>query len=171
MLRWNILQYLTKMLRQYFNCNEIQEIFLTYFCNILCYVSRLTRVSFRIHARESFPYLFWSLFSGRPFFWWFISREFLLESFLQELSFDDFFLCLFASYTWSFIALFVPPFFIGTLLSDNVGDVFSGIHFGFHFSRDFFQRQFFLSLFPRGICFRWFISEKFSVIFFRGSFL
>ena len=23
MLRWNILQYLTKMLRQYFNCNEI----------------------------------------------------------------------------------------------------------------------------------------------------
>ena len=23
MLRWNILQYLTKMLRKYFNCNEI----------------------------------------------------------------------------------------------------------------------------------------------------
>ena len=38
MLRWNILQYLKKMLRQYFNCNEILEIFLTSFCNILCYV-------------------------------------------------------------------------------------------------------------------------------------
>ena len=38
MLRWNILQYLTKMLRQYLNCNEILEIFLTSFCNILCYV-------------------------------------------------------------------------------------------------------------------------------------
>ena len=39
MLRWNILQCLTKMLRQYSNCNEIYEIFLTSFCNILCYVS------------------------------------------------------------------------------------------------------------------------------------
>ena len=38
MLRWNILQYLSKMLRQYFNCNEILEIFLTCFCDILCYV-------------------------------------------------------------------------------------------------------------------------------------
>ena len=38
MFRSNILQYLTKMLRQYFNCNEILEIFLTSFCNILCYV-------------------------------------------------------------------------------------------------------------------------------------
>ena len=26
------------MLRQYLNCNEILEIFLTSFCNILCYV-------------------------------------------------------------------------------------------------------------------------------------
>ena len=26
------------MLRQYFNCNEGLEIFLTCFCNILCYV-------------------------------------------------------------------------------------------------------------------------------------
>ena len=26
------------MLRQYFNCNERLEIFLTCFCNILCYV-------------------------------------------------------------------------------------------------------------------------------------
>ena len=31
MLRWNILQY--------FNCNEILEIFPTCFCNTLCYVS------------------------------------------------------------------------------------------------------------------------------------
>ena len=38
MLRWNILQYLTKMLRQYFNCSEKLEIFLPSFCNILCYV-------------------------------------------------------------------------------------------------------------------------------------
>ena len=38
MLRQNILQYLTKILRQYFNCNERSEIFLTCFCNILCYV-------------------------------------------------------------------------------------------------------------------------------------
>ena len=42
MLRWNILQYLTKILRQYFNCNEILEIFLTSFCNILCYVGDIT---------------------------------------------------------------------------------------------------------------------------------
>ena len=35
------LQYLTKMLRQYLNCNEILEIFLTSFCNILCYVGRV----------------------------------------------------------------------------------------------------------------------------------
>ena len=33
-----MLQYLTKILRQYFNCNERLEIFLTCFCNILCYV-------------------------------------------------------------------------------------------------------------------------------------
>ena len=26
------------MLREYFSCNERLEIFLTYFCNILCYV-------------------------------------------------------------------------------------------------------------------------------------
>ena len=36
MLRWNILQYLKKMLREYFSCNERLEIFLTYFCNNLC---------------------------------------------------------------------------------------------------------------------------------------
>ena len=38
MLRWNILQYLTKMLKQYFSCNERLKILLTCFCNILCYV-------------------------------------------------------------------------------------------------------------------------------------
>ena len=38
MLECNILQYLTKILRQYFNCNERLEIFLICFCNILCYV-------------------------------------------------------------------------------------------------------------------------------------
>ena len=38
MLRWNISRYLMKMLRQYFNCNEILDIFLTCFCNIqLCH--------------------------------------------------------------------------------------------------------------------------------------
>ena len=36
-LRWNILRYLTKMLRHFFNCNEILEIFPICFCNILCY--------------------------------------------------------------------------------------------------------------------------------------
>ena len=30
------------MLRQYFNCNEKLEIFLTCFCNILCYVGTAT---------------------------------------------------------------------------------------------------------------------------------
>ena len=38
MLRSNILQYFTKRLKQYFNCNEGLEIFLTCFWNILCYV-------------------------------------------------------------------------------------------------------------------------------------
>ena len=38
MLRWNILQYLTNMLTQYFSWNERLEIFLTCCCNILCYV-------------------------------------------------------------------------------------------------------------------------------------
>ena len=38
MLQCNILQYLTKILRQFFNCNERLEIFLKCFCNILCYV-------------------------------------------------------------------------------------------------------------------------------------
>ena len=37
-LRWNILQYMTKILRQYFNSNERLEIFLTCFWNILFYV-------------------------------------------------------------------------------------------------------------------------------------
>ena len=32
------------MLRQYFNCNEKLEIFLTCFCNILCYVGQYTEV-------------------------------------------------------------------------------------------------------------------------------
>ena len=32
------LQYFTRMLRRYLNCNEILKIFLTSFCNILCYV-------------------------------------------------------------------------------------------------------------------------------------
>ena len=35
MLQLNSLQYLTKILLQYFNCNERLEIFLTCFCNIL----------------------------------------------------------------------------------------------------------------------------------------
>ena len=41
MLRLNILQYLKKMLREYFSCNEKSEIFLTCFCNILCYVGSI----------------------------------------------------------------------------------------------------------------------------------
>ena len=40
MSHWNILQYLTKMLRKYFNCNERLELFLRCFCNIMCYVGR-----------------------------------------------------------------------------------------------------------------------------------
>ena len=32
------------MLRQYFNCNERLEIFLTCFCNILCYVGNVSRL-------------------------------------------------------------------------------------------------------------------------------
>ena len=42
MLRWNILQYLNKILREYFSSNERLEIFLTYFCNILCYVGNIS---------------------------------------------------------------------------------------------------------------------------------
>ena len=38
MLRQNILQYFTKIFRQYFNCNKRLEIFVICFCNILCYV-------------------------------------------------------------------------------------------------------------------------------------
>ena len=38
MLWRNILQYFERILRKYFNCNEILEIFLTSFCNIMCYV-------------------------------------------------------------------------------------------------------------------------------------
>ena len=41
MLWWNIFQYFTRMLRQYFNCNKILKIFLTCFCNIQCYVGML----------------------------------------------------------------------------------------------------------------------------------
>ena len=38
MMGWIIFQYLAEMLQQYFNCNEILELSLTRFCNILCYV-------------------------------------------------------------------------------------------------------------------------------------
>ena len=47
MLQWNILQCLKKMLREYFSSNERLEIFLTYFCNILCYVG--------IHPSPPYP--------------------------------------------------------------------------------------------------------------------
>ena len=36
-----IVQYFTRILRQYFNCNEMLEIFLKSFCNILCYVGNI----------------------------------------------------------------------------------------------------------------------------------
>ena len=36
------------MLRQYFNCNEILEIFLKCFCNILCYVGSVPRANTEI---------------------------------------------------------------------------------------------------------------------------
>ena len=39
-----MLQYLTKILRQYFNSNEVLEIFLTCFYNILCYVSKCQKI-------------------------------------------------------------------------------------------------------------------------------
>ena len=42
MLRWNILQYLKKNLKEYFSYNERLEIFLTCLCNILCYVGYLS---------------------------------------------------------------------------------------------------------------------------------
>ena len=42
MLQWNILEWLTKMLRQYLDSNEWLEIFVTCFCNILCYVGNFT---------------------------------------------------------------------------------------------------------------------------------
>ena len=40
MLRRIILQYLTIILRQYFNCNLRFEIFQICFCSILCYVGK-----------------------------------------------------------------------------------------------------------------------------------
>ena len=43
-LQLNILQHFTKILRQYLNCNQILEIFLTCFCNILCYVESTIRI-------------------------------------------------------------------------------------------------------------------------------
>ena len=52
MMRRNILQYLTKMLRQYFICTERLEIFLTCFCNILCYVGSFN--VFYIHENTVF---------------------------------------------------------------------------------------------------------------------
>ena len=47
MLPWNILQYLKKMLREYFSCNERLEIFLTYFCSMLCYVESFAHSKIR----------------------------------------------------------------------------------------------------------------------------
>ena len=44
MLQGNILQFLTKMLQEYFNCNERFKIFLTCFCNILCYVGIFVKI-------------------------------------------------------------------------------------------------------------------------------
>ena len=52
MLRWNILQYLRKMSRQYFSCNERLEIFWTCFWNILCYMGRLKRKIKRIQVNR-----------------------------------------------------------------------------------------------------------------------
>ena len=40
------------MLRQYFNCNERLEIFLTFFCNILCYVGGEVLVAEGIRVPE-----------------------------------------------------------------------------------------------------------------------
>ena len=53
MLQWNILQYLTTILRQYFKCNERLEIFLTCFCNILCYVGRVLEIE-RVSYKEQY---------------------------------------------------------------------------------------------------------------------
>ena len=39
------MQYLTKILRQYFKCNERLEICLTFFCNILCYVGNISNMA------------------------------------------------------------------------------------------------------------------------------
>ena len=54
MLKWNILQYLTKILWQYFNSNERLEIFLTCFCNILCYVGNNSSFVILIFAISKF---------------------------------------------------------------------------------------------------------------------
>ena len=43
------------MLRQYFNCNERLEIFLTNFCNILCYVGPFYNSIVDIPRRMIFP--------------------------------------------------------------------------------------------------------------------
>ena len=40
------------MLRQYFNCNERLEIFLTCFCDILCYVGPHSTERFRQYCRN-----------------------------------------------------------------------------------------------------------------------
>ena len=36
------------MLRQYFNCNERLEIFLTCFCNIMCYLGKIFSKYFNV---------------------------------------------------------------------------------------------------------------------------
>ena len=62
MLGWNILQYLTKISRRYFNCSEILEIFLASFCNILCYVG-----SFLTVRKFYFTFISWIYRSGTCF--------------------------------------------------------------------------------------------------------
>ena len=74
MLRWNTLQYLTKMLRQYFNCNEILKIFLTSFYNILFYVRRFhvwTVIQYLLDADciEAFALTFHTFHIAHTFFW------------------------------------------------------------------------------------------------------
>ena len=69
MLQWNILQYLTKVLRKYFNCNERLEIFLTCFCNILCYVwcIILTLIGPDNQTFQS-PWVLYTLFDSAHFY-------------------------------------------------------------------------------------------------------
>ena len=85
MLRWNMSQFLKKILREYFSCNERFEIFLTYCCNILCYVG--TRVvnwwTSSINKKQNIKFRFCSVniflkkYPNIPFSYFLINKAFI----------------------------------------------------------------------------------------------